>query len=75
MGFTFDPTKVATEIANCTAVVTEYIPSFEAGIFGDKTEAKYTEFLAKLKSAGIDKVLAEKQTQVDAFIAVKNASK
>ncbi|WP_072332914.1 MULTISPECIES: ABC transporter substrate-binding protein [unclassified Paenibacillus] len=70
-GFNFSPDKVKTEIANCAAIINEYKANFNSGMYGADTEKKHAEFLAKLKTAGIDKVLAEKQAQVDAFIAQK----
>lgn len=69
MGFNFDSSAVTTEIANCTAVTTEYLPSFSTGLFGDQTNAEYQKFLSKLKDAGLEKILKEKQTQVDAYLA------
>jgi putative aldouronate transport system substrate-binding protein len=70
-GFSFNVDSIKAESANSAAIVNEYRAAFNTGMFGDDTEKKYNEFLAKLKTAGIDKVLAEKQKQVDAFIASK----
>ena len=69
-GFMFDSTKVKTEIANCTAVYDEYYMPLLLGLFDD-TPAKYQEFLTKLNSAGADKIIAEKQAQLDAWRASK----
>jgi putative aldouronate transport system substrate-binding protein len=71
MGFVFNDEKVKTEEANCAAVITEYMPVFAAGLYGDDTDAKYTKFLQALKDAGVDTLIAEKQAQVDAFLANK----
>ncbi|MBD2846331.1 ABC transporter substrate-binding protein [Paenibacillus sp. IB182496] len=68
-GFSFDPDSVKAESANCAAIVNEYRAAFNTGMYADETEQKYEEFLAKLKTAGVDKVLAEKQKQLDAFLA------
>jgi putative aldouronate transport system substrate-binding protein len=68
MGFVFDNSQIKTEEVNCKAVIDEYRDTFAAGLYGDDTEAKYNEFLDKLNAAGLDKVLAEKQKQVDAFL-------
>ena len=70
-GFVFNSESVKTEIANTSAVTKEYMDAFTVGLFGAKTEAKLTEFNNKLKTAGLDKILAEKQKQVDAFVATK----
>ncbi|MGG1515413.1 ABC transporter substrate-binding protein [Paenibacillus oryzisoli] len=70
-GFSFNADAVKAESANCAAIVNEYKAAFNTGMYGDDTEKKYNEFLAKLKTAGVDKVIAEKQRQVDAFLASK----
>ena len=70
-GFNFDPSSVKTEIANCSAVVNEFKANFNTGMYGANTAAKLTEFLSKLKAAGVDKVIAAKQKQIDAFLAAK----
>lgn len=67
MGFVYDNTAVRTEEANCQAVIEEYKNTFAAGLYQD-VEAKYEEFLGKLEQAGVEKVMAEKQAQVDAFL-------
>lgn len=71
MGFVFDDSNIKTEQANCAAVISEYKSTFAAGLYGDETDAKYEEFLQELEDAGLEKVLAEKQAQVDAFLASK----
>ncbi|WP_168122461.1 ABC transporter substrate-binding protein [Paenibacillus sp. HB172176] len=71
-GFSFDPDSVKAEAANCSAIVNEYKAAFNTGMFGDDTEKKYNEFLAKLKTAGVEKVIAEKQRQIDEFMASKS---
>ena len=68
MGFIFDAANVTTEIANCSAVTNEYMPTFATGGFGDKTQQSYEEFLKKLEAAGVQRVLEEKQRQVDQFL-------
>ncbi|QGQ98754.1 extracellular solute-binding protein [Paenibacillus psychroresistens] len=68
LGFTFDGTPVKAEIAKTSAVYDEYYRAIELGV---ASEAKYTEFVAKLKTAGSDKVIAEMQAQIDAWKATK----
>ncbi|THF79126.1 ABC transporter substrate-binding protein [Cohnella fermenti] len=70
-GFSFNPEQVKSEIANTMAIVAEYRQAFNAGMYGDDTEAKLQEYNQKLKSAGVDKIIAEKQRQLDEFIAQK----
>lgn len=69
MGFTFMPAAVTAEISNITAVIDQYGPGLNTGTI-DPNE-KLPEFLDKLKSAGIDKVMEEAQKQLDAFNAAK----
>ncbi|HZG85571.1 ABC transporter substrate-binding protein [Paenibacillus sp.] len=63
LGFTFDASAVKAEYAAVTNVITEYRLPLETGsVDPDKV---LPEFIAKLKSAGIDKIIAEKQKQLD----------
>lgn len=62
-GFYFDTAKVSSEDAVISSLVTEYAASFDLGVFGDDTEAKYNEFMTKLKEAGLDKFMAEYVSQ------------
>ena len=72
MGFVYDDSKVKTETANCAAIIGEYKDVFSAGLYGDKTDENYQKFLEDLKKAGVEKIIADKQAQVDAFIASKS---
>lgn len=69
LGFTFDPTNVKTEVAAFNNLRTQY----EGAIFTGSTDPEKTipEFVKALKAAGSDKVIAEKQKQLDAFAASK----
>lgn len=74
LGFNFDIDaeghSVSTYVANCNSVATTYLAEFQTGKFGlDKVEEKYQEFLTKLKAAGADKVVAEKQRQLNLWLA------
>ncbi|MGO4371063.1 ABC transporter substrate-binding protein [Paenibacillus sp. 2TAB19] len=63
LGFVFDGTAVKTEYAAVSNVVTQYRLPIETG---SVDPAKMLpEFIAKLKAAGIDKIIAEKQKQLD----------
>ncbi|KKO53989.1 ABC transporter substrate-binding protein [Paenibacillus sp. DMB20] len=68
-GFVFDPTPVKTQVANCSAVTTEIIPALSSGSV-DPAKA-LPEFLKRLKTAGVDDIIAEKQAQYDAWKANK----
>lgn len=66
MNFTFDPSEVATEYANCQALVTTEIYPIKLGIisFADGGQAA----IDQLKAAGIDKVIEAYQTQLNAYL-------
>lgn len=65
MGFTFDPTPVKNDIAAVNTVAEEY-EGLTRGMVDD-IDAKLAEYKAKLKQAGIDKIIAEAQKQIDAW--------
>lgn len=67
MGFQFDTSKIKTEYAAVSAVIDQYKRSLGQGTVDYTTVL--TEFREKLKTAGIDTIIAEKQAQLDAFIA------
>ncbi len=69
LGFTFDSSPVKTEFASVTNVMNQYRLGLETGTL-DPDKA-LPDFIAKLKSAGIDKIVAEKQKQLDAWAASK----
>lgn len=63
LGFTFDPSMVKTEVAAIGNVITQYALPLETGsVDPDNILPK---FIASLKAAGVDKVIAEKQKQLD----------
>lgn len=63
LGFSFDATPVKTEYAAVTNVINQYKLPIETGsVDPDK---QLPDFIAKLKSSGIDKVIIEKQKQLD----------
>lgn len=62
-GFSFDTQPVETEMAVINSIIEEYAQSFNLGIFGDDTKAKYDEFVDKLNKAGLDKVEKECKNQ------------
>ncbi|MCC3374471.1 ABC transporter substrate-binding protein [Cohnella sp. REN36] len=66
LGFTFDANPVKTEIAAVTNVTNQYKVGLESGSLDP---AVLPEFVSKLKAAGLDKIMAEKQKQLDAWAA------
>lgn len=65
LGFAFDPTSVKTQVAQVSAVVTQYATSIEKGLVDPNTAIP--QFLSALKAAGVDDVVAAAQTQLDAW--------
>ncbi len=68
---TFDKTNVEAELAVIDGIVGEYEQSFNLGLFGEDTEAKYNEMVKRLEEAGIDKIMEECKVQYEAFCAGK----
>lgn len=69
LGFVFDPTNVKNEIAAVTNVKQQYDTALS---IGQVDPEKYIpEYVEKLKAAGMDKIIAEKQKQLDAWAANK----
>ena len=69
LGFAFDPTAVKTEVAQVAAVVKEQ----GYPLINGKTDpaTALPKFIASLKAAGMDAVVAETQKQFDAWKASK----
>lgn len=65
LGLSFDNKKVRTEVANCTAIVNEYL-YMNAG-YTDPDEY-YETFRKRLYEAGIQKIVDEAQRQVDEYL-------
>lgn len=71
LGFTFNGDLVKNEIAACNAVLQQYKGVLESGsVDVDKV---LPEFLKKLEDAGINKIIAEKQSQLDEWAASNGA--
>lgn len=68
IGFAPDTDPINTEISNCKAVMGEYINALQQGLVGMD---KYDEFMAKLKTAGSDKIIEELQSQLDKWLENK----
>ena len=66
-GFSYDSANVKTELAACSNVVSEYNVSLTSGLVDPETAIP--EFVEKLEASGIDKIIAEKQSQLDAWAA------
>ncbi len=66
-GFTFNPDPVKTEIAAVTNVMNQYKLGLESGTLDP--DKSLEEFNKKLKESGLDKIINEKQKQIDEWKA------
>lgn len=69
MGFTFDASSLKTEYSTVGTVITQYLPGLLTGSVDP--DSTIEEFVTKLNNSGYDKILAEKQKQLDAWAAKK----
>lgn len=65
LGFTPDFEAIKTEVAAVTNVINQYKVGLETGTLDPSL---LPEFNTKLKAAGMDKIIAEKQKQLDAWV-------
>ncbi|MGN1098846.1 MAG: ABC transporter substrate-binding protein [Christensenellales bacterium] len=68
IGFNFDPTRVKQKIADCLAVFEEYGHLLSEAGYPDMDKA-YEEFISALDAAGAEEIIAEKQRQLDIWVA------
>jgi putative aldouronate transport system substrate-binding protein len=68
-GFTWDSTSMINEITACNNVVSQYDVALRWGTL-DPNEA-LSKFNADLEAAGINDIIAEKQRQLDEYLAAK----
>lgn len=67
IGFNFDPEPVKAEISQCQTVTDKYLKGLGYGMYDvEETLAQMNE---ELVAAGMDKIIAEKQAQLDAWVA------
>ena len=68
-GFTVDSEKVATQVTAVKTVVDEYKPALSAGSLTDDVDGKVAEMIQKMYDAGLQDILDEYQSQLDAWLA------
>lgn len=66
-GFSFNTEPVSSEISAISNVTGQYLPGLRCGEMDP--DIYLPQFLEELKTAGIDDVIAEAQSQVDAWLA------
>jgi len=67
--FIYNSAKNKNKITNISAIIKEYSDNLACGGY---TDALYNEFIQKLKGAGIDEIIADKQSQLDAYLNALN---
>ena len=68
-GFTWDSSSMANQITACNNVVSQYDAALRWGTLNpDET---LDQFNAELEAAGINEIIAEKQSQLDEYLASK----
>ncbi|CAM3160876.1 ABC transporter substrate-binding protein [Paenibacillus lupini] len=70
LGFVFNPEHVKAEIAASLLVEKEFMPAFNTG--AQDPEKIIPMYISKLKAAGADKVVQEKQRQLDLWLSSHN---
>ena len=65
LGFSYSADNVKTEVAAINAILLEYRAGLETGTLDPAV--KLPEMIAKMQSAGMDTILADKQAQIDEF--------
>lgn len=68
-GFVFDATNVEAELANCRTEAIASMTPIAMGVLG--YDEAYEDAIARMKAAGLDKVVAEFTAQFEAFLSSK----
>lgn len=66
-GYSFKQEAVASEIAAVNTVIEQYTPSLNCGVLNP--DEALPQFIDALKAAGMDKIIAEQQKQLDEWAA------
>lgn len=66
LGFTFDVEPVKTEVAAISNVLNQYLKALGCGEVDP--DEYLPKFLSALEAAGVDKLISEKQSQLDAYL-------
>ncbi len=67
-GFSPDTSKIENQLSTVATVISEYGATLKYGVMGKDWEETYNDFVAALEVAGYSEVIAEFQSQVDAFL-------
>ena len=69
LGFNPNLDNLKPQVASCQSVISEFLEALDFGIVD--VDAVYPQFIAKLKAAGTDEIIAEVQKQIDEWQKVK----
>ena len=69
-GFTYDSANVTNEVTACTNVVSKYNKALLCGALDPETTLE--QFNSELYAAGLQNIIDEKQSQLDAWLANQN---
>lgn len=70
LGFFFDTTPIEAQLTACTSIWQEYQKAL--GVGAVDPEVVLPEFIQRLKAAGVDKIVAEKQRQLDLWAKINH---
>ena len=70
-GFSFDATSVRTQVSSVNNVITQYFNALTNGELDPGT--MIDEFNTALEAAGLNDIIAEKQAQLDAWVAAQQS--
>lgn len=68
-GFVVSNENISTEIEQINVVCEEFKSQFDSGVVGKDFEKSWNDFMAKLEKAGVQTVIDEYQSQLDAWLA------
>lgn len=71
MGYTWDLASVKDQRSDVKAITDEYLKSLRSGVYGKNWEAKYDEYMNKLKAAGIQDILDTVTKQYNDYTSSK----
>ncbi len=72
-GFTFDNSSVLNEVTACSNVVSKYAEALNTGsVDPNGSSGSLEQFIQELEDNGIDKIVAEKQRQLDEWLAANS---
>lgn len=66
-GFVWDNADVINEVTSCTNVLNKYVKALQSGALNPETDMD--KFNQELKAAGLDTIIQDKQTKLDAWLA------